>query len=703
MNLQLQIYVDTSGSPLVEVPIYERLDLFDFEAVELTSTIQDAQDIGEVFTDFSQTFKVPASKRNNKVFTHFYQSDLNTGFDSRIKQRAKLELGGVPFRNGFLSLTESNVKNGKAESYSITFYGAIVSLKEIVGDDELKSLAGLDKFNHEYNLDNVWDGFRIGLGLNSSNEVVLSGDRDIVYPSISFENEWYYSTSDPVGTENVFRQGVSKNLRIDSTTLGQYGVNYTELKPAIKVKRIIEAIEQTYSTIQFGGGFFESSDFSELYFLLNKNKGDVQNLNDVNESLIDGFTQESLDSGTLTEMISESTIEATGVDDNYVKFDLAFTTTSTDDYTVIIINNGNEIYREPANGSAIISLTNIGGRYTAYIASDTAITFSRIEWDIRYELTDLEPPQINSKVYNTGQEDFTNTFIFNIPRQMPKMKTLDFLRGLFKMFNLTAYYENGIIVVDTLDDFYSDGDTIDLTKSLDNGEITVKRSKLYSDINFQFAEPKTFGVINQNEQNQDNFGNLEFQTLPDGKNSSLAFDGTKYEIKLPFEKGFFERVNDQDAATFTLTDFSNGWIVDKNQETTDIAPMLFYNVPTIIDSNTWKFGFVGKNNYITTFNRGSNSNLGASKSLQFGAEVDEYTGNVNANSLFAIGYQNYVTNLFSINTRILSAEFYLSLDVLTQYKLNDKIRLKGKDYRINSIKSNLNTGKSTLELITSYD
>ena len=212
-----------------------------------------------------------------------------------------------------------------------------------------------------------------------------------------------------------------------------------------------------------------------------------------------------------------------------------------------------------------------------------------------------------------------------------------------------------------------------------------------------------FKVINQNEQNQDNFGNLEFQTLPDGKNSSLAFDGTKYEIKLPFEKGFFERVNDQDAATFTLTDFSNGWIVDKNQETTDIAPMLFYNVPTIIDSNTWKFGFVGKSNYITTFNRGSNSNLGASKSLQFGAEVDEYTGNVNANSLFAIGYQNYVTNLFSINTRILSAEFYLSLDVLTQYKLNDKIRLKGKDYRINSIKSNLNTGKSTLELITSYD
>lgn len=706
MNLQLQIYVDTSGSPLVEVPIYERLDLFDFEAVELTSTIQDAQDIGEVFTDFSQTFKVPASKRNNKVFTHFYQSDLNSGFDSRIKQRAKLELGGISFRNGFISLTESNVKNGKAESYSITFYGAIVSLKEIIGDDELKSLAGLDKFNHEYNVDNVWDGFSVGLGLNSSDEIVLSSDRDIIYPSVSFQNKWYYSTSDPVGDEENFKQGVSKNLRIDSTTQGQYGVKFNELKPAIKVKRMIEAIELTYSSISFGGGFFGSTDFDDLYFLINKNKGDVENLNDVNESLVDGFTPQS-DSGTLSEMIDNSTLLLSGIDFRYINVNLTVETISTD-YTIIIINDGNEIYRETLSADNTIYLSNIqtskNGRYTVYVAASTAITFSKIEWDVIYEPTDSTPPNINSKSYNiTGSESFTNTFTFNVPRQMPKMKTLDFLRGLFKMFNLTAYYQNGVIVIDTLDDFYSDGDTIDLSKSLDNGDINVKRSKLYSDINFSFSEPKTFGVINQNEQNQDNFGNLEFQTLPDGKNSSLAFDGTKYEIKLPFEKGFFERMNDQDASTFTLTDFSSGWVVDKDQEPTNIAPMLLYNVPTTIDDTTWKFGFVGKNQYITTFNRGSNSDVGATKSLHFGEEFDEYTGNINANSLFAIGYQNYVTNLFSINTRILSAEFYLSLDVLTQYKLNDNIVLKGKNYRINSIKSNLNTGKSTLELITSYD
>ena len=708
MNLQLQIYVDTSGSPLVEVPIYERLDLFDFEAVELTSTIQDAQDIGEVFTDFSQTFKVPASKRNNKVFTHFYQSDLNTGFDSRIKQRAKLELGGVPFRNGFVSLTESNVKNGKAESYSITFYGAIVSLKEIIGDDELKSLADLDKFNHEYTKDNVWGGFSLGLGLNSSDEIVNSSDRDIVYPAISFLNKWYYSTSDPIGPGQVFNQGLQKNLRVDDSTKSQYGIKFTELKPAIKVKRIIEAIEQAYTTIQFSDDFFGSADFDDLYLLLSSKKGEIQGEDNT---------------------VFQKTYQLTG--DNADLYQITGT-----DLRPLITNS------RDFNASSYVITVNVtdvsptNKEYDVEVYSGTTLLSGRLantgnlSFDLNLESQNLKVwDDISIKITNsTGgigykinvdvlEENVSGNSTCNyailvtqslldeivITQQVPKIKILEFLRGLFKMFNLTAYYSNGVIIVDTLDNFYSSGDLIDLTKSLDNGDITVKRSKLYSDINFQFAEPKTFGVINQNEQNQDNFGNLEFQTLPDGRNRSLVFDGTKYEIKLPFEKGFFERMNDQDAATFTLTDFSNGWIVDKDQNETDIAPMLFYNVPTTINTTDWKFGFVDQNSYITQFNRASNSNATASKSLHFGEEFDEYTGNINTNSLFAIGYQNYVTNLFSINTRILSAEFYLSLDVLTQYKLNDKIRLKGKDYRINSIKSNLNTGKSTLELITSYD
>ena len=58
----------------------------------------------------------------------------------------------------------------------------------------------------------------------------------------------------------------------------------------------------------------------------------------------------------------------------------------------------------------------------------------------------------------------------HVARNMPKMKVIDFLTSIFKMFNLTAFYDdrrilaNGTtnadydkIKVMTLDDFYSEG------------------------------------------------------------------------------------------------------------------------------------------------------------------------------------------------------------------------------------------------------
>ena len=48
----------------------QRLDLFDDEDIVITSSIQNSKDISKIFTDFSQSFTVPASKSNNKIFKH---------------------------------------------------------------------------------------------------------------------------------------------------------------------------------------------------------------------------------------------------------------------------------------------------------------------------------------------------------------------------------------------------------------------------------------------------------------------------------------------------------------------------------------------------------------------------------------------------------------------------------------------------------
>ena len=71
--LQLQVFFDG-----------QQVELFKDESVVLTQSIQDIKDIQKVFIPFTQTFNVPASKNNNKIFKHFYNFNID-GFDARKK------------------------------------------------------------------------------------------------------------------------------------------------------------------------------------------------------------------------------------------------------------------------------------------------------------------------------------------------------------------------------------------------------------------------------------------------------------------------------------------------------------------------------------------------------------------------------------------------------------------------------------------
>ena len=62
----------------------QEIDLYEDESVTLVQSIQDVKDIEKVFTDFTRTFSVPASKVNNKIFQHFYNYHI-IGFDARKK------------------------------------------------------------------------------------------------------------------------------------------------------------------------------------------------------------------------------------------------------------------------------------------------------------------------------------------------------------------------------------------------------------------------------------------------------------------------------------------------------------------------------------------------------------------------------------------------------------------------------------------
>jgi hypothetical protein len=86
-----------------------------------------------------------------------------------------------------------------------------------------------------------------------------------------------------------------------------------------------------------------------------------------------------------------------------------------------------------------------------YLLTEVAtITIASVQWNITYD-------GITSLTFSTsGSFNIASDIPFVISQQIPKMGVIDFLTGLFKMFNLVAEVEeDGTIYVDTLDTYYA--------------------------------------------------------------------------------------------------------------------------------------------------------------------------------------------------------------------------------------------------------
>ena len=100
----------------------QRVDLFDFEDINIVDTIQDVRDISKVFVPFSRQFTVPASKNNNIIFKHYYNNNIVDGFDARFKISAVIRINGVTYKKGKVVLNGCTLKNDVPYNYKLVFY-----------------------------------------------------------------------------------------------------------------------------------------------------------------------------------------------------------------------------------------------------------------------------------------------------------------------------------------------------------------------------------------------------------------------------------------------------------------------------------------------------------------------------------------------------------------------------------------------------
>ena len=712
---RLQLYIGT-----------DRVDLFKDETVSLTQTIQNVKDIAKVFTEFTQTFAVPASKENNIIFQHYYNFDIDFGFDARNKADARLELNDLPFKNGKIKLNSVDLKNNVAHTYHITFFGNTVNLKDVLGDDLLSSLGALDDNSQVYDYPNIRDilqGFP-------------TGNNNIVVPLITHTNRLIYNSGehsqfDPEATtNNIFPHG--------SGTQQQNGVDWKQFKYALRIQTIISAIETKYtiangygSDIVFSDDFFNDTtneEFDDLFIWLHRKKGNVEtpSFGDASWTRVTELGTETTtgDYDVMTPIANvsngEFTINSSFGDYGAYDFDLLFNPTAGTsllpyDVRITETNTGTVTIE---NG--IVGLYNFyqnqeldDGTYTIDIRSEQLVSFAAngIKWTADVEERDDEQQTLNGTVSFSNAATFSTSavFEFNITQQIPKIKIIDFLSGMFKMFNLTAFVNDlGIIVVRTLDSYYASGSQtpINIDKYLDTKTSKVDVALPFKEINFSYKGLGTLLAKQFEQIFNSGWGSISY------KLDNRIYDAPteNYKVELPFEHMQYERLYDiNPSGTGASTTFQYGYFVDDNFEPYYGEPLLFYPILNNGTSIRIRDEETEDEDDITRYFIPSNSlalDCSTSKvNIHFKNEYNEYTVRevgdpaCFTDTLFETKYKTYIQDVFNEKRRLTKVTAYLPMKVYYNLQLNDLIELGQDRYKINSMKTDLTTGKTEFELL----
>jgi hypothetical protein len=676
MKSIIQLYIDG-----------QRVDLFKDESVVITQMLKNSRDISKIFTDFSKTFTVPASANNNKIFKHYYNTTVQGGFDGRKKVDAVIELNNLPFKTGSIKLSGVDLRLNKAQNYKITFIGKTVKLKTILGEDKLESLDGLNAYSRPYSYNSIKSGM----------EADPDSD-EIITPLISHTSRLVYDTNFPNIVDDVKDPNFYRNVAYAANE--EVGVYWNDLKYAIRVDTILDEIKSKYPELNFSNDFFNSTNkpYYNLFMWLHRKAGGIATTTP--QTLVDNYSVSGDDYGGL---ISDSVIRIPqSIADKPCTIAVELETNSVAVYDLVVLKDGEEYFRKSnLAGDNVVNISNDdiqAGDYSLIIESNNNFSFVKIEFNLIY----LDGITLKSVDYTSLSFSISNTIDFIMTQEIPEMKIIDFITGLFKMFNLIAYIDDvtNELIVKTLDDYYSTGNSYDITKYVDISKSSVNVALPFREINFKHGDTKTI-LADQHQQLKN------YQWSEERYASEQKLDGGVYKVETPFSIMKYERL--EDVADSRDTTVQYGLSVNKDNSPYKGKPLLFY--PILQDSTrTTEIAIIDDSNaarrrasYIVPSNSVSLSAYYSLDSLHFYNEFNEYSRTQSfTNTLFNKYYSDYISNVFNPLNRLTKLSAFLPIQILSKLTLADRLDINGLRYKIDGIKTNLLTGKSDLDLITDY-
>lgn len=672
MQRKVQIYVEG-----------RRLELFNDERIEINSSIQNIADISKVFTDFSQSFSIPCSDVNNQIFQHFYQTDVDASIDHNIRRDAFVEIDLTFFRRGKISIEKANVKKGDADSYQVTFYGDVLSLKDKFGEDMLSTL-DYSHYDHDYNAGEIQNRIQDGTTYY-----------DVHYPLISSNRIWQYNSVNPNATyPSYLPAAILAQLPPISIDMTVGAINYQELFPALRVPAIFDAIQGKYG-VTFKGTYLTDKRFLDL-FIWYKNKNTfvyttppVQILfsNIISSAYLNVDLVPNFDFTNNTLIVNY----INGATSHGILFEIDSTTNPSADIYIDVFQNGN-LYETLTlvSGTTLASVSTLPNSaglndiFTFKVRSNlsTDIVF-KVTYSVNYIYAGvLVPDFATMKSTNLNILTFTN-----LAGLAPEIKVEDFFKGILKELNFTCYplQEENTYQIEPLEQWYSKGAIVDITEFTDVDSIDIERIKLFKKISFKYQQSESF----MNKAYLQNF-NKEY-----GDTSyEFNYDGSEFIVESPFENLLFNKFVGTDLqVAYSLNSAFAPYIpkpclLYKGEE----KPTFFYFSDGSHDIPIDKYVSFGQD--LLYNNQNYTTNFGPETSTMLDIPI--------ANTIYATYYFPYLANLFNLKNRLTSLKTNLPVSLVTGLKMNDRLIIRDKRYIINEMKCDLTTGDVDFTLVNDF-
>ena len=689
------------GVDVAQAPV---LDMFGDESISIKTMVKDLSDPKKLFTAFSRSFTVPASKKNNRIFRHYYNIDITNGLDSRELIPAKILMNNTTYKVGNISIESVRMNAGVAVHYKIKFVGKLSELARKIGQDKLTDL--------DWSAFNIAD-FDAFDEFDKGSSYGASTTWDLLFPLASRSNRFLFDS----GTSSLGIEGARNVAFVNSIPQDDYGIRAQDVIGTLRVGKILQEIESTYG-FTFTGAF--TNDYiQDLYLWLQKpdkeRTGDEGTQLATNLQWASGDSDTTLVSRTNGEGKFENrynSIYSRTHSNSTHEFHIRVSGTFTGDCTIRLLQDGNQVAE--TSSSTTPSEWMFVDRRTSHIWTVEVVTSGSLTVDLVVEFSKYDKVLSGSPAlaYSFSQVEesfvFGNADNYKITDNMPDLKVIDFLSILFKSFNVIAEVDDSLNISTThYDTFMAQGTVKDISKYVSTANYNITRPNIFGSMRLRWSEPKVAMELGYQKVNGREYGSIAYELQGE---TGARLTGNEYDLKIKSQRVPLE----------PLTDTSNGDLTDviytqfgdlKNSEQS-IDPMFTYltqqfptfGVQTSVSYTTGALvtevnNYWQPSNLYTTDSRKPNRN-NSLIGLYFGEEMNEYqpTIPVSGLGLFNAFYRGTVAMMFDEDKRGVKHTAHLPLNVVMDLQINDVLLINNQYHSINSIETNYLTGESKLDL-----